>query len=834
MSLEGQLEHAHFTATAARYCTPAWHQKKIAMTQHITDTDRALDALHTVDPSCPREEWLKVLMGAHANGLSRDDCQEWSSRGDSFKLQDFLDVWKSIKPGAVGPGSLFYIAKQYGWTDPRERKVGNDWTPVRIPPKPAQPPAPPIPANAAAMALWERYEPATYDHPYLVQKSAQGVPLGDLRVVPQGENLHLFGGRYCVDGALVVPAYGSNGLLSLQYIVVGEVGERMKADGKPSKVCMSGVPMGDSFHVVGKIEPGARVFVCEGIGAAWACWQATGEPAVSCFGWGRVNMVARLLRAQDATAHLVLVPDVGKEVSAKKVAEEHGCAVAYMPEGFATNSDVNDFASDYGLETLSDLLDSAQQPAPAPEPEKPAPHLVPVSVEDVITNPSPAPEFAWDGYLPRGVVSMLGAHGGVGKSTVTLMLAVCVALGRFMFGVRTEEGPAIFVSLEDGARIIRWRLATICRVLGIDPAVLKGKLYIVDGTENPELFVAGEMSSRGPGEVTVGYTELEGMAKSIKPALIIVDNASDAFGADEINRRQVRGFIRSLGAIAKHNDCSVLLLAHVDKNTSKGEARNTEGYSGSTAWNNSVRSRLFMSRNTVGMLLLEHQKANFGKCRDPLQLIWPDGELPQLPAHSVDMSGMLASAAGRQTDAQAVELLKKMAEFEGRGEYMSPSPNARTNAVATLKSAFRGMPKDVLTELVRQCDRAKWIERMAYTTPDRKSRERWTVTQLGREFAGLPLHTQPQEEAESQPKTEFAPSAPSAPTCHESAQGAQGAEGSEGVRQVRPHGPQGCGEWARAQLGAELGAEVSADGLPLPGADHLTGADDGIPEDGVI
>ena len=97
------------------------------MTQHITDTDRALDALHTVDPSCPREEWLKVLMGAHANGLSRDDCQEWSSRGDSFKLQDFLDVWKSIKPGAVGPGSLFYIAKQYGWTDPRERKVGNDW-----------------------------------------------------------------------------------------------------------------------------------------------------------------------------------------------------------------------------------------------------------------------------------------------------------------------------------------------------------------------------------------------------------------------------------------------------------------------------------------------------------------------------------------------------------------------------------------------------------------------------------------------------------------------------------------------------------------------------------
>jgi RecA-family ATPase len=49
---------------------------------------------------------------------------------------------------------------------------------------------------------------------------------------------------------------------------------------------------------------------------------------------------------------------------------------------------------------------------------------------------------------------------------------------------------------------------------------------------------------------------------------MLVDNASDAYGGDEIQRRQVRAFIRALVDIARLNNCAVMLLAHVDKVTS--------------------------------------------------------------------------------------------------------------------------------------------------------------------------------------------------------------------------------------------------------------------------
>jgi phage/plasmid primase-like uncharacterized protein len=79
------------------------------------------------------------------------------------------------------------------------------------------------------------------------------------------------------------------------------------------------------------------LYLCEGMGTAWACWQATGHPAVACFGWGNVGKVAEALRQRDAAARLVLVPDVGKEESAAEIAQAVGlpwptCPRARKPE----------------------------------------------------------------------------------------------------------------------------------------------------------------------------------------------------------------------------------------------------------------------------------------------------------------------------------------------------------------------------------------------------------------------------------------------------------------------------------------------------------------------
>ncbi len=399
--------------------------------------------------------------------------------------------------------------------------------------------------------------------------------------------------------------------------------------------------------------------------------------------------------------------------------------------------------------------------------------LKPVTVFDVHTRPSPAPVFVWDDYLPRGQVALLGAHGGTGKSTIALMLGVCAPLGRPLFGVSTQPCKVLFVSLEDGEHIVRHRLAHICRAWGIDPQDLHDRLIVVDGTEHPELFSA---ESRGAGDRTPTYFELRQLVQAEGIGLVIVDNASDAFGGDEIQRRQVRAFMLALAVVARATDCAVLLLAHVDKTTSRNKkAEGGEGYSGSTAWHNSARSRLFLTRGDDGLLTLEHQKANLGRRRDPVTLQWPENGLPGLVEAGAGFAGFAGfpGQQGRADDERAASLLRLIAEFEGRGQYCSPAAQARNNVHSLLKSepAFQSlkMGTDATKRIVNQCQRAGWIAPLEYKSAHtRKFCQRWTVTDDGRSYAGLPA----------------APTAPTAPTCHE---GEVKEQGANVVHPLHPH-----------------------------------------------
>jgi hypothetical protein len=375
-------------------------------------------------------------------------------------------------------------------------------------------------------------------------------------------------------------------------------------------------------------------------------------------------------------------------------------------------------------------------------------NLSTVNVAEIFISPSPPPDFIWEGLVPRGVVTLMGAHGGTGKSMMALMLAVSVALGRQLWGCPTKQVKALFLSLEDGPSVVRHRLANICRIWSIDPAELHGHLHIVDGTEFPELFVA---EGRGEGNLTPSYDEMVEMIEAEDIGFLIVDNASDAFGADEIQRRHVRSFIRSLNHAIRQTNAGCLLLAHVDKNTSRNQkAEGGESYSGSTAWHNSARSRLFLVRENSGLLKLEHKKSNFGKKLEPIILAWPEHGLPELAGSGEDVDGLLTQHQGRQDDEKAGKLLVLIAEYEGRGQYMACGTTSRNNPYAILYSdpQFKRLKlnREDVKRLITQCQRAKWIDRLEYKTPDRKPHLRWTLTNEGRLFAGLGAPTAPTSE----------------------------------------------------------------------------------------
>ena len=392
----------------------------------LDELSRARDALHFLDAGCDRDTWHRIGRSAIAAGLTVDDVDAWSSTGGNYAgTRDVQAAFRTIKPdGGTGVGTLFRLARDAGWT---EGKAPQRQVPAKATTRPAEPTRKPAPGMSAA-DVWSRCEAATNAHPYIGQKRAAGVPLDGLRVLPAGDSLRIAGQNMA--GALLVPAYAPDGeLQSAQF---------MPPPGAGKKVNLPGASMAGASFTVGPNDGPA--YLCEGVGAAWSCWQATGQRAVCCFGWGNVRRVAQAMRERDASALLVLVPDVGKEADAAKIAHEVGAAVVTMPDGWPQNSDVNDLMQRDGGDALAALLEAASEP-PRPEPR------YKLLGADELRN---LPALAWRvrGVLPA--VGLAGLYGpsASGKSFLALDMAAAIADGRRWFDCRVDAAPVVYAALE--------------------------------------------------------------------------------------------------------------------------------------------------------------------------------------------------------------------------------------------------------------------------------------------------------------------------------------------------------------------------------------------------
>jgi len=242
----------------------------------------------------------------------------------------------------------------------------------------------------------------------------------------------------------------------------------------------------------------------------------------------------------------------------------------------------------------------------------------PTNLSAHITLPVPVVES----LVPRGEVTLVGGHGGAGKSVLGLILAAHVAAGKTWAGLTCTQGRVLIASLEDDANLVNYRLSRIADAYALDRDVIEDNITIVDGSDTDAALVS-EMSEYGTARI-IDMAPMEELREDADGCvLIVVDNASDAFDGNENNRRQVRGFMRRLKQVARENDAGLILLAHIDKNAARyGAAGNS--YSGSTAWHNSARSRLALSLSEIGTVELHQEKRQLGKLADPIRLRWTD------------------------------------------------------------------------------------------------------------------------------------------------------------------------------------------------------------------
>jgi hypothetical protein len=108
--------------------------------------DEIADALDWLDPSCGREDWIRIGASVKAAGedLGEDLFEvwrAWSERGDGYNAKTIASDWRALLRGrsekSISAGTLVYLAKAKGWIDPRKEKVdlaGAATNPRRKPP----------------------------------------------------------------------------------------------------------------------------------------------------------------------------------------------------------------------------------------------------------------------------------------------------------------------------------------------------------------------------------------------------------------------------------------------------------------------------------------------------------------------------------------------------------------------------------------------------------------------------------------------------------------------------------------------------------------------------
>jgi hypothetical protein len=530
-------------------------------------------------------------------------------------------MWNSYTDGPVKAGTLYKIATEYGWqaTSDKPRSKAT----AKPKPKPAEPPRKPAKGNSAS-EVYGRIEPATNRHGYIVAKGAAGAPLDLLRVVPKGDKLSVAGTSMA--GYLAVPAFAPDGTLqSLQFIPPPGAGKKLN---------LPGASMAGASFTVGELVPGGTAYIVEGIGQAWACWQATGISAVACFGAGNMGKVAKALRQQDATARLVLVPDVGKESDADKIAAELHCAVVKMPEGWPDNSDVNDLAQRDGYDVLEVMLEGAKEP----------PLVYPLSVvfADELPDTFSPPDELVEGMLTTEAGSVLYGDSNSGKTFLAIDVSCAVARGTPWMNRRTEPGLVIYLAAESPASV-RGRLQAYQRHHGVKVpnfAIVQNPidLFSGDGDTNKVIQVIRQIEAQ----------------RGQKTRLVIGDTlARLSAGANENAGQDMGLVIQRVDRIRAECHVHFLLIHHCGKVAANG----SRGWSGIKA---AIETEIEVTDSLTGRC------AEFTKQRD----LSTKGErvgfkLEQVTLGLTKWGSPATSCVVVSADAPAKQIGKRMGEVEG-------------------------------------------------------------------------------------------------------------------------------------------------------------------------
>jgi RecA-family ATPase len=302
------------------------------------------------------------------------------------------------------------------------------------------------------------------------------------------------------------------------------------------------------------------------------------------------------------------------------------------------------------------------EPDDRPEPKPQAPPLTPLAFFSVeVFEGRALRERQWlvNNRIPMRNVTLLGGDGATGKTTIALQLFIGVTkTGEWLKG-NVSDGSVLFLTAEEEEDEVHRRLDAIREAREISYAdIARLQIYCMPG-QNAVLAQPNKQGQLVPTEL---FQRLELTVRAQRPTLICLESSADVFGGNEIDRVQVRQFISMLRSWSLIDGAAVMLLSH----PSLSGLGSGSGTSGSTGWNNSVRSRLYFkikkekdkdadefTRNDYR--ILEVMKSNYGPAGESVECVWRNGLF--IPVDQADADPVVKANKAMNADAAFLRCL---------------------------------------------------------------------------------------------------------------------------------------------------------------------------------
>ena len=435
----------------------------------VSSIEQALAFVDATD----RTAWINCGMAIKSElGESGFDVWDrWSGTADNYSARAAAVSWRGFDDGGgITIATLFGLAKDNGYRHNRNDKP-TPLTPEEIAQREAKRKADDdalvkrrTAAASKAASIWnaplsavEATQPGVNEHLYIRRK---GIKEHGVKVYHGSLTI---GGMAC-NNALMIPMKLNGKITSLQFIN-GDGEKRFLPDGEKGG------------YLIGKIEAGKPVCICEGFATGASIHEATGHAVIVAFDAGNMKKLAGALRTNKLDIKIVLCADDDESGTGQRKANEAAQAVGgfvAMPV-FGANrpdkaTDFNDVATLQGLGAVKLAIESAQivttqenvlntgsKPCTPPEPLPALPDVLPFDyaylpdglrgfVKDISERMQCPPDFAAVGvFVMMGTI--IGRKVGIRPMKRNDWTVICNLWGAVVGNSGVMKSPTLGAAL---------------------------------------------------------------------------------------------------------------------------------------------------------------------------------------------------------------------------------------------------------------------------------------------------------------------------------------------------------------------------------------------------